>query len=49
VKWNSKTGEITLRRSGLFSSYDKKLERRAKTIPAVFAIVEDYLHRKRWA
>jgi hypothetical protein len=46
VKWNSRTGEIFVREAGLFSSHDVKLDRRATTVVAVFALVEDYLRRK---
>ncbi len=47
VKWNSRTGEIYVKKPGLFVSHDVKLDRRATTIPAVFALVEDYLRRQR--
>jgi len=46
VIWNSRTGEILVRKPGFLSSSYKKLDRRGTTIPAVFAIVEDYLRKR---
>ena len=47
IRWNSKTGEVWVRMKSIFSNHDVKLEHRAMSIPAVFAIVEAYLYRRR--